>query len=1700
MALTLLPGAAFAKNSEELPGQAELNRNSDSSYAPTTGVCGADGNNLTWTFDSGLLTISGAGAMEDYVSSSPPWQSYRLDIKTIAIKDGVTSIGSGAFDSCSSLTNVTIPNSVTSIGDGTFESCYSLVNVIIPNGVVSIGNWSFTNCISLASMTIPNSVMSIGKDAFSGCKALTNMTIANSVISIGDSAFYGCKGLTSVTIPNSVTSIGDTAFYDCSGLTSVTISNRISSIGNEVFCGCSGLTSVTIPNSVISIGDSAFCGCSGLTSVTIPNSVTSIGMGAFAKCSDLMSVTIPDSVTSIGSGAFDSCSSLTNVTIPNSVTSIDSGLFQACSGLTSIKIPNSVTSIGDTAFLGCSGLTSVTIPDSVTSISYNAFYGCSGLTGITIPSRITSIDNGTFCGCSGLTSVIIPSSVINIAQSAFYGCSGLTSVTIPNSVTAISYDAFTGCTALTDIYYMGSKDQWDSISINSGNDYLLNSIIHYNSTGPDDPSPTPGSNSARVEFLRVYDSATRSVAFGSDEVSPYSMSATADVSSIDQLVGKYVLVTINPDSVLEVTSIASVESKIGTVTASGDHSLTIDGTTYPVQEDLILSVPDGQEVLYHLYNGTIVGFSRLERKTGTLEAWDSVTGKATIDGKAYPTNYMTNLSFSDKISQYLNHSIIYFTAGSQSYEPLIKIEGIADPDSPEDFNATIYHAKWLSKGGTDADILKDKTPSEIIVEQLNASGGDLGIDMWRSFELVFNTLDDINTLHDFAVKPKDIYSALILNALEASVSVDVIDKEAENGVKLCGALISDISNALKINYKIDLNNDDQFQDIIHRMVDPTTGKPIDVDKYMETFASDWFKKKQPDLGSLSKSFSWFSKGFKLVGTVEDFTEYCVECYTLSQISDSMESVLELAYQKSKSIYGANDNLTLAFKECLDMITRSADELFEQIEKEAATVVGSDGLKYIVNDLLWAKVTDHIKVACPEISALQLTYKVAKTVTDKLLHTSDTAELYLKMEYVSDIESLMESVYRDLEDSFDKEPTLQNAAAYLCGMEFSFQLRDVDCKTAYDYVDVLRKADENLQGSIIGAINSIFGSHDYESLKNTIKSFRNIYKEHYIGAERNWVACLAEDYPGTGLYEKYDALLGSTDDLKLIKEIIASCPINVYVYDQSNNLVASIIEGRVSCKADDVMVALLGDQKVVRLYDGADYRVEYVGYDAGDMDIAVTEFDGNEQIARTVNYYDVPLTNGKTYSMAVDDETLKPYTLSDQTDHSTVDHDYDSMNTSTAHTIKVISGTLQRDGDLFVQTTASKGEALELTAYVPEGYEFIRWEASSESALIKDALARITTILMPDEDIIVTAIMKGNQNPSKTYTITFAPNGGTVDITTKKTETDGKLSSLPTPTRSGYSFDGWYTESNGGAKISTSYIFSADTTIYAHWTYIGSSSGDSNSGGGNDSSDSSNNGYSVSIGSASHGKVTASPSRASKGEKVTLTIKPDSGYKLDILVIEDNKGNKLDVTKVNDTRYTFIMPSGKVTITPTFTKVEQSNPANRFVDVPADAYYANAVAWAVENGITSGTSATTFSPDTTCTRAQMVTFLWRAAGSPTPKGTSHPFTDINPGAYYYDAVLWAMEQGITAGTSATTFGPNDTVTRGQTVTFLHRAAGSPSAKNETSFADVDGNAYYANAVQWAAEQNITAGTSATTFSPGSGCTRAQIVTFLYRANN
>ena len=365
---------------------------------------------------------------------------------------------------------------------------------------------------------------------------------------------------------------------------------------------------------------------------------------------------------------------------------------------------------------------------------------------------------------------------------------------------------------------------------------------------------------------------------------------------------------------------------------------------------------------------------------------------------------------------------------------------------------------------------------------------------------------------------------------------------------------------------------------------------------------------------------------------------------------------------------------------------------------------------------------------------------------------------------------------------------------------------------------------------------------------------------------------------------------------------------------------------------------------------------------------------------------------------------------------------------------------------------------------PANQEFKAWEIGGSEYNVGDPY-------IVNGNTTVTALWKDSVITPE-FTITFDGNGGTPTAHSLRTSGQ-KLAALADAFLGGdYSFGGWYTERDGGDRITTETVFWADTTVYAHWVYTGGG------GGAYDSR------CTIRASAGANGSITPGGNVSVRtGSDQTFLITPDEGYAISDVRID---GQSIGAVM----RYTFENVRSAHTIEASFTA------ASTFADVPAGSYYERAVIWAAANGITNGVGNGLFGVDAPCTRAQAVTFLWRAAGSPAPEISAMPFTDVPVGSYYYDAVLWAVENGIAKGTSETTFGPDASCTRAQIVTFLYRAFGTP-AGGDAAFADTTPNAYYAEAVRWAVATGVTTGTSNTTFSPNADCTRAQIVTFLWR---
>ncbi len=469
-------------------------------HAQTSGTCG---DNLTWSYADGTLDIVGTGDMYNYswtyvdrlFITTAPWVDHYMDIETVNISPGVTSIGGKAFIGCVSLSSVDIPNTVTSIGDEAFNGCKALTSIKLPDSLTLIENVAFKKT-SLTSIEIPDRVTRIGNSAFLGCSSLESVKIGKGVTSIDVSAFSGCYDLVSITVDSEnkwyrsegnciIDKKTKTLITGCKNST-IPSDGSVTSIGTAAFSCCRFLTSVDIPGSVKSIGDYAFENCIKLKTVTMGNGTESIGEYAFSACKVLKTIEIPDSVASIAEKAFDGCRSLTYTSYDNArylgnssnpyvvlkeAISKDTescvvepntkvicySAFSDCSSLASIEIPDSVKSIGNGAFSGCTSLTSAAMGEGMTSIGSSAFSGCSGLATIVIPGGVTTIGNGAFSGCVSLNyNVYDNANYLGNGSDPYYALIGAKSkktascVIAPNTKLILS-SAFSGCASLKSV-------------------------------------------------------------------------------------------------------------------------------------------------------------------------------------------------------------------------------------------------------------------------------------------------------------------------------------------------------------------------------------------------------------------------------------------------------------------------------------------------------------------------------------------------------------------------------------------------------------------------------------------------------------------------------------------------------------------------------------------------------------------------------------------------------------------------------------------------------------------------------------------------------------------------------------------------------------------------------------------------------------------------------------------------------------------------------------------------------------------------------------------------------------------------------------------------------------------------------------------------------------------------------------------------
>ena len=1171
----------------------------------------------------------------------PDHAFFGSSITDIVIPKGVTSIGYKAFMLCDKLTHIALPESISTIDDSAFESCDVLTSIEIPQGVSIIEEFTFSGCENLSSIVIPSSVIRIDGGAFTGCNNLVTVGPIGGDYNIqfGWTEFppnfsFDRIGLSSiitdVVLPEGMTSIYHDIFFKCENLSSIIIPSSVTRMENVTFSGCDNLVTAGPigGNYNIQFGweeeipREAF-GYSELTSVVIPNGITSIGYCAFENCEKLSSIIIPSSVATIESDAFSGCDNLVTAGPIGGDYNIQFGWEE--------KIP-------DRAF-SRAGLVSVTIPEGVTTIGDSAFNGCENLSSVVIPFGVEAIGRYTFFSCTSLTDITLPEGVTTVGYGAFEDCENLLHVTLPKSVTTIGYGAFGNCDHLTDIYYAGSEADWAEISIDNSNEALTNATIHYNSTGPDtDPDGTFSS----VKFLNSFDAAKKQVFFadsGSDPLVPYELAASVDETTMEQLVGKYILVTVDPLSAFTVTDLQAVDAKIGTVLETGENLISFE-------EGVYLSVSPNRYIDLKSYEGkTVIYFSTKEEgimqlnelveRTGVYQGWNEEAKKVTISGRSYPTNYLTDMGFLTNNSIVEGKEIQYLTDDNGYDGAVFKI--ILKPEyrweikqfqNWDIFTNTIYFADGTSLA---------------VAPELQISIGEF-LNCWVVYQV-----EDHPEFGERIIQIKKLEPALKVS-IKLSEDRLLYQDDKLTFTQTAGGIDYRDKDGFEIPFTVTIMTDDTSGGVVEIPAEVLESGLLDIEitnssfTVPEGFSLEWVDGDGCQLlqtpFTLKRGETLKVGGYIRVDRSLDLPRiqntYTLQGSVESSVgSKSMEdafSIQNLDLQQKYANANHEEREDSANKELADEVKDFANswDKFVMLPPDLENLLKSaqaEKLKKLIT--LWItaistepefegldeKIRDEAIDAFVEQWNQIFDYKIegswitswfgVKKVESTILVEMDTKKYgtrRFEISYNGQVYSSNEADFGDLgtltwcmlDNEGNPSAALKGNNVGLSGgtdvKAFSDALYDIGEKAIKDfYKETIGKPVDNLVGYIFGNVTQRLLSKFGIKVSDTIFTL-------YTNA---------------------------------MKSTVVRCPVDVFVYDVDGNLCGSIVDNQV--QEDDPTVSLYvdGDDKYI-WYAGDDYKIRLEGTDTGTMDYEVYEYAGGE-LLRQVAFHDVPLTNSVVYN-------------------------------------------------------------------------------------------------------------------------------------------------------------------------------------------------------------------------------------------------------------------------------------------------------------------------------------------------------------------------------------------------------------------------------------------------------------------------------------
>lgn len=1376
-----------------------------------------------------------------------------------------------------------------------------------------------------------------------------------------------------------------------------------------------------------------------VTTANIPTQIANtnvqhIGIWSFQEDTALVSVQLPSSVVSIDQNAFKGCTKLSSINIPDSTATIGFGAFEGCTGLNSISIPSSVTSIGEYAFRDCSSLSgAINIPNGITSIKRGTFEGCSSLSDITIPNSVTEIEEWAFANCKKWSAVALPSGVTSIGAHAFSGCASMSSINLPNGITTIEDGTFNNCFALTSIAIPNGVT-----SVGKQAFYFCDNLT--NITIPNSVTSIGEEAFARCDSLSNINISANVASIGNNAFGSCGNLNSINVATENTNYCSDDGILFNKD---KTTLIQYPAGKTDVKYEIPSGVLTINENAFDGSNFSELSIPNSVLSI----NNDILGILGQCKNLAAINVDNENPNYSAVDGVLFNKD-KTSLILYPVAKENATYNIpsSVNTIEKDAFANCNSLNAVNIPDS-------------VTSIGNQAFIMCENLNSVTIPNSVTSIGGGA----------FFNCtgLHTINIPTGVTSIESGVFQGAGLTSVTIPAGVTNIKDVAFSGCEQLKTVVIPDS-VTEIGYKAFVNCDSL------------------TDVYYGGSETQWnaisINENDNGTAALKKATIHYNS----TGPVEE--------------KKDIQNTDVTGVQESYTYTGGAITPDVVVKDGSSTLVAGTDYEVSYDNNEnhgTATITIAGKGRYSGKKIVTFEITKAV---------LTITAK-DKTITYGDVPANDGVTI------TGLVNGDNESIVTGLEYSYDYEP-YGNVGTYTitpkAATAGNYDIKFVAGKLTVEPKTVgLTWNDGNLyyNGKAKNVSAEATGTVNGDEVKVTVVGGNMTEIGAYTAAATGLTGAKAANYAlPTDTAHSY-SIVSALNNLRAEPNTITATVEGLTIK------LVGYATGEITISADDAVVE--GDKLTAH---GVEYTIDKSG---------IKEIPTEVEI-------ETPISNVKKAEGATIDDSVV-------SEINSADTKGEGLNAAAADTIAVADKTITAEDKAKAVTKVKVQNVLDIRPkFYANGELTMNIEPKIKYIYVKadNAVVRSTKPEKLDNSSIKAPITINVKLPSG-FDPNFAKHGNEMipvtvsngvatwqqssfsDVTLVSDKraavitfqfADGHTQTirytaanigdkLPTDSKSSSTFKGWKI----GDTIYTTLTDEALTalngtkTLTAEFTAnSGSNGGGSSSGGSSGGGAAATDSYSITVKNVQNGTVTVSRKTAAKNTTVTITTTPDKGYILSSVKVLDQNNKEVKLNQTNG-KYTFTMPASKVTIQVVFQKetTTEKPTSTSFVDVPAGSFYENAVKWAVAKNITTGTSDTTFMPDGICTRAQAVAFLWRAAGSPEPKSTTMTFSDVQVGSYYEKAVLWAVENGITKGTSQTAFSPNATCSRSQIVTFLWRSQQSPTVGTSNPFTDVAATAYYANAVLWAVEKNVTAGTSSTTFSPNADCTRAQIVTFLYR---